>query len=398
VTVVTAIKLDDASYIYVAGSNQVEPLASNQTSIILKLNPDATRTLYSTTLAGTRVTKLALDPARNVFVPGFADNTFAATPGAYLTSGGHSFAAKLNSAGAVEYATYLDFIYGGIDIAVDSHGQAWVVGARCPNLVPSNCNISVNGAASAIWKLDAKGATVLMKVIFGGRGRVSTSTALFDSAFGVAVDAADSVWVVGTAESDAVLTTPGALQPKRPPAPFGLRESFGYALKLSSTGQLLYGSYIGTQVRTRTSSVVLDANGMPYFPLLFVLNNGFPDSSTIMALSADGSTVMLSAYLPALVQSIALDGKGGLYVAGNTSNMVFLTTPSVYQQFYPGGSLNGYAAKFDLTTASPSQLWSVTNAASFVEGDNLFAPEGALAPGEIVTLSRQSRKFLFPAK
>ena len=73
--------------------------------------------------------------------------------------------------------------------------------------------------------------------------------------------------------------------------------------------------------------------------------------------------------------------KGGLYVAGNTSNAVFLTTPGVYEQFYPGGAITGYAAKFDLTTASPSELWSVVNAASLREW-----PKGDVAPGEIVTL------------
>jgi uncharacterized protein (TIGR03437 family) len=386
---VNAVKLDAAGYIYVAGSNAIRPFSNNfvQVSTIMKLSPDAKQTVYSTSMIGTYAAKLDLDRTGNVYVMGWADKTFVPTPGAYLISGGYSFAAKLNSLGTVDYATYLDFSYGARgDIAVDSKGQGWVVGASCPAFVTSACDISQYGTASAIRKLDAKGANLLFKKTFGGGPTSIRFNPYLDSALGLAVDSTDSVWVVGSAESDQVPTTPGAIQAQRPPGPFGPAYSLGYALKLSSSGDLLYGTYVGATARSEIPCVTLDANGLPYFPLESGFNTAAQQSSTIMALTANGSSVALSTSLPSLVQAIALDGKGGLYVAGSTSRLVFLTTQGAYQPFYPGGSLTGYAAKFDLTTPSASQLFSVVNAASLVQGYNLFAPEGAVAPGEIVTL------------
>jgi uncharacterized protein (TIGR03437 family) len=106
-----------------------------------------------------------------------------------------------------------------------------------------------------------------------------------------------------------------------------------------------------------------------------------------MALNADGSAVLFSALLRNPVQTIALDGNGGVYTAGSTINKAFFATPGAYQQFWPGGQSSGYVARFDLTqSASPSQFYCVENAASLVPGDNPEAPEGAVAPGEIVTL------------
>jgi uncharacterized protein (TIGR03437 family) len=106
-----------------------------------------------------------------------------------------------------------------------------------------------------------------------------------------------------------------------------------------------------------------------------------------MVLSPDASSIAASANFNSFVQNLALDGNGGLYVAGNTSRLAFLTTPGAYQALWPGDSASGYAAKFDLTNpAIAAQFSTMVNSASFVPGDNPMAPEGAVAPGEIVTL------------
>jgi hypothetical protein len=70
---------------------------------------------------------------------------------------------KLNTSGAVQYATYLDISnlpgVGNNDIAVDTKGQAWVVGTTCPFAGGPTCNLE-QGFASAIRKLDANGTTL----------------------------------------------------------------------------------------------------------------------------------------------------------------------------------------------------------------------------------------------
>ena len=405
-TEVDSVAMDAAGYIYVAGGNQASPFQPVvSTSTIIKLSPDAQQTVYSMVIAGAYTTKLVLDRAGNAYITGLANSSFQTTPGAYLTvnpsRGWTVFAMKLNSSGTVQYATYLDFFYSAgriADIAVDSMGQAWVVGETCPaqaGPVGPNCDMLAYGTASAIRKLDANGATLLVKKTFGGGG-AGRGITFRDSALGVAVDAADSAWIVGTAETSEVPTTPGALEPKRPFTGNPPGNGLGYAIKLSPSGDLLYGTYVGTNpgegVDHTISSVAVDGQGRPYF----ALNLPFPSfagfgcgstAATVMGLSSDGSTVLLSRDLLGPVQTIALDGNGGLYTAGNRANFAFLATPGAYQALYPGGQISGYAAKFDLTETSTSQFYCMVNAASLSPGNDPFAPEGAVTPGEIVAIA-----------
>ena len=402
---VNSVALDSAGYIYAAGDNHVSGYGSPPYSAtVMKLSPDATQVVYSTSIPGTLAAKLALDGAGDAYILGVPATGFQATPGAYLTTAGDAFVLKLSPAGSVEYATYLDLqsvsYPGGVgDVAVDSQGQAWIVGAACPpaGLVGmSGCN-SEYGSASAIRKLDAKGANLLVSKTFGG-GRILGGGAQHDSAYGVAVDATDSVWVVGLVESSVVPTTPNAIQPQfSGNASVGGRGGVGYAVKLSPSGDLLYGTYVGTNSSPgggpdRTIiSVAADSQGRPYFALNVpsgsAVTPACAPSASVMALSADGSSLLFAADMLSPVQAVALDGNGGLYVAGNTTNMAFLTTLGVYQASYPGGAPVGYVAKFDLTTQAPSSKFvCLENAASLVPGYNELVPEGAVAPGEIVTL------------
>jgi uncharacterized protein (TIGR03437 family) len=405
-TQVNSVAVDAAGYIYVAGGNQMqafEPVVS--TSTIMKLSPDAQQTVYSRVIGGTYASKLILDRTGNVYITGLADSSFQTTAGAYLTvdpsAGWTVFALKLNTSGTVQYATYLDFLYSLdviADIGVDSMGQAWVVGQTCPATagpVGANCDIFVYGTAIAIRKLDANGATLLVKKNFGGGRSEVPSITYRDRASGVAVDSTDSAWIVGTAETNQVPTTAGTIEPQRPFTGGPPGNGIGYAVKFSPSGDLVYGTYVGTNPGDRAdhtiASVAVDGQGRPYFALNLPRPSfsGFGCGSTaaaVMALSSDASTVLLSRDILGPVQTIALDGNGGLYTAGNGANFGFLATPGAYQPIYPGGSIAGYAAKFDLTEASASQFVCMVSAASLVPGDNPHAPEGAVAPGEIVTV------------
>jgi len=384
---VEGVALDASGYIYVVGSNP--PVNFVNTSLVMKLSPDAQHTIYSTQIGGTYGDTIAVDLAGNAYISGSSDSSFKATPGAYMTSGGLAFAVKLNAAGSIEYATYLD-LFGG-HVAADSKGQAWVVGTTCPaeaGAVGSNCDTIVYGTAAAIRKLDASGAHLLVSKSFGGGSSGHFLPAYYDRAAGVAVDATDSVWIMGTAQTSAVPTSPNALEPERPGTVRVGGGGIGYALKLSSSGDLLYGTYVGNQGGQdhTINSVALDRQGRPYFALntgTFATDGG---TATVIVLGADGSSLLVSTGFNSFVENVALDGSVGLYVAGYTSRLAFLTTPGTDQALYPGGQVSGYAAKFDLSAPAPAQFSVMVNGASMVAGDNPVYPEGAVTPGEIVTL------------
>ena len=391
---VDAVAVGQQGYIYVAGTNQNQPVSAT----VIKLSPDAQQIIYSAPIAG-NVTKLVVDRAGSAYVIGSPNANFKPTPGGYVTTSGSPFVAKLDASGALQYATYLDV--SPANMAVDSQGQVWVVGTAVPpSAPPSGCGVSFDCvSASGVRKLDANGAKLLVSKTFGGGSTGDRFEGWYDKASGVAVDGTDSIWVVGTAESSGVPTTPGAIERQRPPSSLAAHNGaggIGYAVKFSASGDLLYGTYVGTNnsgVPDRTiTSVAVDGQGRPSFALnagLTSLNKG---AATVMVLSADVSSVLASTDFNSLVTDVALDGSGGLYVAGNTSRLAFLTTPGAYQGLYPGGPvsyapISGYAAKFDLTTPAPTaQFSTVVNAASLVPGDNPTYQEGAVTPGELVTL------------
>jgi hypothetical protein len=147
---------------------------------------------------------------------------------------------------------------------------------------------------------------------------------LYDTSFAVAIDQSDSAWIVGLAKTASVPTTPNAIEPV---GPVGAGEigGIGYALKLSASGDVLYGTYLGTNLDTvdhNVESVAIDTEGRPYFALNFPSATSGPGAecrtaaATIMALSANGATVLSTSNLLSSVRKIALDGTGGFTPPG----------------------------------------------------------------------------------
>jgi uncharacterized protein (TIGR03437 family) len=396
------VAIDPAGRIYVASDNYSLGGTGNN---ITKLTPETGQTVYSTSVTGMSAGNLAVDSAGNAYVVGVAFAGFQPTPGGYVSAGGAALV-KLAPGGAAAYATYLDLLKP-FGVAVDSKGQPWAIGTFCydssgnPSGVAANCAVppSPINNTSAVRKLDATASHLLASMNFSGSGGHFVTCVVQPTGIAVAPD--DSAWIVGTTEDRTTLpTTPNALQPVGSPTCGSGQGGIGYAIKLSPSGTLLYGTYLGTnqpsQLDLTIPSVVVDGQGRPYF----ALDAPFPGPinvtpSKIMGLSADGATLLVStSSLFAQVQNMAVDRNGGLYVAGNTGIGAFLTTPGAWQTLFPNPTVwypQGFAARFDLTTEAPTaQFYSVLNSASY--GASVFSGlgygwiYGFVAPGELVTL------------
>jgi uncharacterized protein (TIGR03437 family) len=360
------IALDGSGSIYVLGTGV-------DSSTVTKLTPNGDKILYSVTIPHAAASAMAVDPGGNVYLTGEASAGLATTPAAYQTTCSSSstpcsdsFVLKLNRTAAVEYATYMRSpSQSPRAIAVDSQGAAWITGVRSP--VPIPPVTWVDGAPGAfVSKFDAAGAKLLYATGFGGGRNLAETGGL-----GVAVDSQGAAYVVGSGAG--VPTTPGSLQP-------GLKSFFtrtGFVVKYAPTGEIVYGTYVGDS--GLISAVAVDALGNAYFGV----------NASYIVLSPDGSRILASARpFPSSNSLIALDGKGGVYIAGGTSTTVFLTTPGAFQTQYSGGGDNAFVAKFDLTRPAGPDLTSVVNAASLRVGlgTSSGAPDGSVAAGEIVTL------------
>ncbi len=244
----TDVKVDAAGNIVVLGADL--PFAgydfqsSTAVSIVIKLAPNGQDVIYSTVIAGAAAGRLALDGIGAAYVMATGDATFVPTQGAYSTTP-HSgpVVVKLDPSGMVDYATYVD-LASIRSIAVDSVGQAWVAGNECPPAQAPSCDPRRFGMASALEKLDAQGANVLVKTSFGG-GSAGDSLVYTDFATGVAVDMNDNVWVVGMAESDSVPVTPNAIEPV---TNFDSLTPVPYVIKLSAGGDYLSTTEISSNL------------------------------------------------------------------------------------------------------------------------------------------------------
>jgi uncharacterized protein (TIGR03437 family) len=401
-----AVGLDASGNIYVM-VNDVSSGASADNaagSSLVKLDPTAATVLYDVPIGGQssqiHPEAFAVDGAGNVYVTGSAYAGLATTPNAYQreVAPGDSclntiptpvatgpcpdaFVMKFSPAGAMSYATYVGG--SGLDdahaIAVDSAGDAWIAGETISPNFPTTANAfskTFHGELD-LWplqfgdafvaELDPTGTKLLYSTYLGGSA--------VDGALAIAVDAAGAAYVAGGTQSADFPATQGALQTTytgKTVEPC-LRCDDGFVAKFSASGTLVYSTYLGGWA----GAIAVDSLGQAYVeaaqkPPIVVLN---PSGSAVAASSPFGGGRMV------------LDGKGGLYTAGSTGIQVFFSTLHALQTQYGGGGSDGFVAKLDFTQPAQPALNALVNAASMLEGNySLSAYNGAVAPGEVVTL------------
>ncbi|PYN67321.1 MAG: hypothetical protein DMD93_14815 [Candidatus Rokuibacteriota bacterium] len=226
-----------------------------ENAFVTKLNPTGSALVYSTYLGGTKndeATGIALDAAGNAYVTGRTDSSdFPTSPGAYQTtfSGvlsvyGDAFVVKLDPTGsALIYSTYLGGSGedGGAGIALDSSGNAYVVGATSSTdfpTTPGAFQTTFGGGEADVFvtKVNPLGSALVYSTYLGGSDH--------DEGFGIAVDGLPSpnAYLTGAARSTDFPVIPGAIQPA-----FAGGTGFDvFVTKLDPTGSaLIYSTYLG---------------------------------------------------------------------------------------------------------------------------------------------------------
>ena len=345
VDVAGGIAVDSAGNAYVTGSTTSDnfPLvnapqttfygnSSDPSAFVTEVNAAGTALVYSTYLSGSGSfwgRGIAVDHSGNAYVTGTASasgstpfplvNAISSTPSAgFLTkvsAGGGTFA----------YSTYLPAPAGiGYGIAVDSTGAAYVTGSTAPTPAP---------AQGYVLKVNAGGTSVGYGPVL--LGNTSTTTTLQTIGFGIALDAQNDAYVTGmTNDPNLPQVTSGAPQTK-----YGGGLTDGFALKLNSSGSLVYGTYIGglgsNILPERGSGIGVDAAGNAYVSgttqCLGVFPTGNPISgarngapAVLMQGTISGST---STWSPTTltgsfdqVTALAFDSSGNLYAGASALN------------------------------------------------------------------------------
>ncbi len=361
------VAADGAGDAYVAGysTNGTFPTTSGvvqngygggNDAFLVKLDPFGNR-LWSTYLGGAendQANAVAVDPAGNAYLVGYASNTgYPTTSGAYQATGSGVFVSKLSPTGdALLFSTYLGSGTGsGNGIAVDAAGYPYITG--------STMNIpTTSGAFQTAWgsdpenpktnafvtKLKNDGTGLVYSSYLGGTGA--------DSGNAIAVDSAGNAYVTGYAAGGFPITS-GAYQSGRSG---GLTSPFLTKVNPAGTA-LVYSTYIsGTNSTTHSGggqAVAVDKFGYAYiggytgqstFPTTVgSFGDAFGGTSHgfLTKFNLTGSGLVYSGFLGGQVNGLAVDSASRVYAAGY-AGAGFPTTSGAFQSTNSAGSQDAF--------------------------------------------------------
>ena len=387
-------------------------------AFVTELNPTGTSLVYSTYLSGTEATgspetygfAIAADATGNAYVVGTTDSqTYPTTTGAYQTSANctspyqgtctTAFVTKIAVGGSsLSYSTYLGT--GGNRanaVAIDSSGDAFVVGNTEPTTFPVTSGAFMTSSSSAeslafVTELNPSGTALVYSTFLAGS---NSNTTYLDDAYAVAVDGSGYAYVTGTASDSDFPTTPGAYQKSL------VDYSDAFVTKLNLTGSaLVYSTYLpglttgyGIGVNSSGEAFVAgdnDGNGNDFPTTSDALQTTPPTTGTngfLTEFNATGSGLVYSTYLgptsltsgnneATVAWALAMDGQGSAYVTGSAPSG-FPTTSGAYKTALSAGN-NAFIMKF-ASTPEPSVSPSPTSLT--------FTPENVGTPSAPQTLT-----------
>ncbi|MEG4321829.1 MULTISPECIES: SBBP repeat-containing protein, partial [unclassified Microcoleus] len=296
-------------------------------AFITKVNPTGSALVYSTYFGGSAregAQAIALDNNGNAYVTG---NTYSTDlPVSYYPAdtliGGQSdaFVSKFDANGARTYSTYLggsgDDL--GNNIAVDSSGNAYVVGNTASTDFPTVSPIQDTNAGGAndafVSKLSPNGTSLIYSTYLGGSGD--------DNGNRIAVDSAGNVYVAGNTTSTN-FPTKNAIQS----VSGGGKDAF--VTKINSSGSALVDStYLGGSGDDYGNGIGVDANGAVYVAGATKSTN-FPTANPLQAANGGGDfDVFITKLIPGGPQVKIVESGGSTNVAesGTTDTYTVVLT------------------------------------------------------------------------
>lgn len=287
----------------------------------------------------------------------------------------------------LEYSTFLGGTSheSGAGIVVDATGNAYVVGiTQSPNFPTTAGAFDRTGSAGNdldvfVSKINATGTALIYSTFVGGTN--------FEWGRGIAIDAANNVYVTGQTKSSNFPTTGGAFDrtfnvdtcPR-----CGIDQYDAFAFKLNAAGSnLVYSTFLGGFDIDDGLAIAVDSTGNAYvtgetgssnFPTttgaISRVKSGAFDAF-VTKLNPAGSALVYSTYLGGsevdFGQRIALskDGTNNAYVAGTTRSPNFPTTPGAFDTT-ANGEFDVFVAR--LNPSGTALIYSTFLGGSGMEG------------------------------
>jgi len=276
-----------------------------------------------------------VDDTGNTYITGSTQsNDFPTTVGTYDTTYNNNtdvFVTKYDSVGAMVYSTYLGGtnIDTSADIVVDSAANAYITGVTRSADYPTTAgafDTSQNGSNDVfVTKINPAGTALIFSTFFGGTS--------YEKGNALAIDSSGNSYITGyTASNDF---------PLQNPLDNSLDSQDAFITKLNSTGTaLIYSTYLGGTdgedvngeriVVNNAGEVIVaietQSIDLPLVNPLYTINAASEDIF-IAQLDVSGTSILFSTYFGSdssdLVNGLALDSSGNLFIAGSTGGNGF---------------------------------------------------------------------------
>jgi hypothetical protein len=352
----------------------------NQCIFVTKFNAQGNDLVYSTYLGqggNNRAMSIAVDQNGNAYLAGQSEGDFPTTASAYQPvyggGGGDAVVAKFNADGSdLMYATFLGGAEfdGGVAIAVDNSGNAYVTGYTTVNdssNFPTTAGVtqptpvgSLYSRDAFVTKLNADGSGLVYSTFLGG-------TTIYGGGntygHGIAVDAAGHAYVTGNTDATSNFPIKNAAQPTPGGGHYQNTDAFVTAYNPTAT-DYLFSTYLGGSTYDMGAAIAVFTNsgGNSYihvtgetqslnfptkYPIQASLYLGQCDAFVSKVDVATGALVF-STYLGGTGldhgSAIATDKFGNAYLAGYTQSANF-PTRNAYQPNSGGGGQDAFVAK-----------------------------------------------------
>jgi hypothetical protein len=351
------IAVDSAGNAYVTGwtgstdfptVNAFQPkYAGTWDAFVSKISSDGSTLIYSSYLGGTnqedRINAgtpgaIAVDSTGAAYVTGDTQSTDFPVVNAYqpnLVGTSDIFITKISPSGSsLVYSTYLggERTEAGFAMAVDGPGNVYVVGDtqsfEYPTENPAQA-ACVPGPDGSCWDaivstLSSDGSSLVYSTYLGGN-----SVEYVDRAFNIVVDSRSTAFVTG-------MTGSTNFPMKDAYQSFYGGQIDAFVTKFSSTGQMVYSTYLGGSNSEVGTSIAINSLGDFYLTGI-TLSNDFPtvdpfqstlggfEDAFITKFLSNGESVAYSTYFGGSdgreewgATGIGVDPSGNVYVVGHT--------------------------------------------------------------------------------
>ena len=365
--------------IIMAGSFVTNVAAQKKIKNKTTITPASLHLDFSTLLGGKgedRAHGMAVDAQGNIYLTApVQSKDFPTTPNALKKEFTGIYVAKLSSAGALLYSTFLgapggaNYAHG---IAVDKEGCIYIAGNTTnPNFptTPGAFQTTLRGPSDAnashgdafVVKLNPTGDRIIYSTFLGGTD--------MDICGKIAVDTKGNAYVVGSTSSKDFPVTRGAFDTTFNGGG-GAGRGDVFVAKLNPDGsKLVYCTYLGgTGMNLYTNNIVVDAPGCVYvggmttsldFPTTEnafqrTYRGGSGERGTgdafLVKLNPAGTALEYATYVGGsgdeVGRSIALDRDGNVWLAGETTSTDFPMTADALSRQNKGGT-DGFFVKIN---------------------------------------------------